>query len=600
MAQHGLAPAARPSIDSTLSQAVEWLRCGQAAQAEPLLRQAVSADPGHFDATHLLGVCMHSLGRFEEAERLIDCALRIDPRSAAAHVNLGNAVRAQNRRDEALSSFSRACDLDPALVVAKVNRGLLLLELQRPAEALSLFEDLLRIDSRSADLHCRRGDCLRLLGCLDEAIESFRRAVSLGLDRPEVHLSLGMCFLDLQLPEQSLPHLQAYARAQRDDALAWNRIGVAYNRLRQFVDASDSFARAIALAPELDIAHANRGNALYHLGRFTEAEASYRKALEFDPSNGLTRWNLGLCRLLRADLPGAWGDYEARWLQRESPNFSPREFFDKPFWKGEPDLGGKTLLLHSEQGLGDTLQFCRYVSSVEQLGARTILEVQPPLYRLLERALGPSTVVLPRGERLPAFNMHCPLMSLPFAFQTTLQTIPARVPYLSADRAKLQVWQERIGPRVRPRIGLVWSSGPEHTAFHAQRSVPLQDLLPLDDGRAELLALQIEVRDSDRAALARFTNLRWLGHQIRDFEDTAALICLCDLIVSVDTSVAHLAGALGRPVWILLAFAADWRWMLGREDSPWYPTARLFRQRARLCWNDVVQAVRTELGALLA
>jgi Tfp pilus assembly protein PilF len=553
-------------MDSTLSQAVEWLRSGQAARAEPLLRQAVSTDPDRFDAIHLLGVCMHSVGRFEEAERLIERALRIDPRSAAAHVNLGNALRAQNRRDEALNSFSRACNLDPALAVAQANRGLLLLELQRPAEA----------------------------------IESLRRASSLGLDRPDINLSLGMSLLDLHLPDQALPHLQAYAQAQPSDALAWIRIGVAFNRLRQFADASDSFARAIELAPGLDIAHANLGNALYHLGQFAEAESSYRRALEFDPSNGLTRWNLGLCRLLRGDLPGAWGDYEARWLQRESPNFSPREFFDKPAWRGEPKLRGSTLLLHSEQGLGDTLQFCRYVPWVAQLGARTILEVQPSLHRLLERAFEPSTVVVPRGERLPAFDLHCPLMSLPFAFQTTLRTIPARVPYLSADPARVQLWRERLGRRVRPRVGLVWSGGPEHTAFHAQRSVPLQELLPLDDGRVELLALQVEVRDSDRAALPRFANLRWVGDQIRDFDDTAALICLCDLVVSVDTSVAHLAGALGNPVRILLAFAADWRWMLDRQDSPWYPNARLVRQKARLEWGEVVQAIRAELEALSA
>ena len=264
--------------------------------------------------------------------------------------------------------------------------------------------------------------------------------------------------------------------------------------------------------------------------------------------------------------------------------------FPQPLWLGGEDIGGKTILLHSEQGFGDTIQFCRYVPLVAGRGARVVLEVEAPLQPLMAMLAGPTQVVA-KGGALPDFDLHCPLLSLPLAFKTDLETIPSHVPYLRAPSQKLAEWETRLGEKRRPRIGLAWSGNAAHER-DSDRSIGLAALLPLLNVEATFVSLQKDVRPADAAVLGRCGDILQFGDAFRDFADTAALVSKLDLVISVDTSIVHLAGALGIPVWVLLSYIPDWRWLLDRDSSPWYPTARLFRQNDTCTWDSVIMRVR--------
>jgi hypothetical protein len=291
------------------------------------------------------------------------------------------------------------------------------------------------------------------------------------------------------------------------------------------------------------------------------------------------------------DFDRGWKEYEWRWKSVQLAN-SQRNFA-QPLWLGKESLTGKTILLHSEQGLGDTLQFCRYIKLVSELGARVILEVYKPLSALLTRLDGVAQLV-ETGGPLPAVEFHCPLLSLPLAFKTGLNTIPARVSYIASNPGKVTEWRARLGKRTKPRIGLVWSGRTEHINDR-NRSIPLSDLLKSLPNAYQYISLQKEIGQKDKETLGSRADILHFGEQLADFTDTAALCELMDVVISVDTSVAHLAGAMGKAVWILLPFCPDWRWLLDRADSPWYPTATLFRQDVMGDWGGVLRKVQAEL-----
>jgi hypothetical protein len=402
--------------------------------------------------------------------------------------------------------------------------------------------------------------------------------------------------------EVALPGLRLLVRRRPELAAPWNNLGLAYKGLagaapersaEMLALARDAFEQAITRDARFALAHANLSNVLYGLGCVAEARAACERALALEPGNAATRWNLGLCRLLLGEWPGGWLDYEARWEQRHLAIFAPRPFFDRPRWRGDANPAGRTIFVHAEQGLGDTLQFSRYALLLAERGARVVLEVPAPLRILLARSFGERLSVIARGEAIPPFDWHVPLLSLPLAFGTTPNDVPAPLPYLFADAALRERWQVRLGTPSAPRLGLVWTSGISNPA----RDIALAQLSRLGASPWEILALQTELRPQDAAALARMPGLRWLGADIADFEDTAAIASLCDLVVSVDTSVAHLAAALGAPTCILLPFAPDWRWLLDRDDTPWYPGVHLLRQRAPGDWAPVIAQLLERLHA---
>jgi hypothetical protein len=312
------------------------------------------------------------------------------------------------------------------------------------------------------------------------------------------------------------------------------------------------------------------------------------------PDYADAHWNEALLRLVRGDFSRGWAKYQWRW-KSESLGVSKRNFL-QPLWLGAEAIDGTTILLHSEQGFGDTIQFCRYVPLVAARGARVILEVESPLHEIMTNLAG-ATQVISRGDALPDFDFQCPLPSLPLAFGTRLETIPAATAYLRAPDQTLKNWQARLGPKARPRIGLVWSGRPAHKNDQ-NRSISLRSLLPLLDIEATFVSLQKDVRSDDAAVLKERNDVLNFGDELKDFSNTAALILQLDLVISVDTSVAHLAGALGAPVWILLPYSPDWRWLLDRDDSPWYPSVRLFRQQQIGNWAGVIDQVKNELRSV--
>ena len=501
--------------------------------AERLCRYVLKARLDHVDALNLLGVITAQTGRAQEALDLMSRVVAKLPREAAAHFNLGAVYWVLRRPQDALGSYERALALNPAAADVYNNRGVALAGLQRHAEALASYERAIALRPDYADPYYNRGDTLCSLERLAEALTSYERAIALRPDHPE--------------------------------------------------------------------ALVNYGQALRDLKRYDEARESYERAMSLRPDYAGARYCLAQNLLQRGDFARGWDEYEWRW-KREG-HADRRRAFGQPLWLGAQSLTGKTILLHSEQGLGDTLQFCRYVKQVARLGANVILEVSPALLSLLSGLEGAGQV-LPRGAELPAFDYHCPLLSLPLAFGTTLDSIAADVPYLECDKRKAEDWKRELGERRSLRVGLVWSSGAADRNVSAgeqrRRDIPLSILESLNIPKVQFYSLQ-----KGAGAVSQLRDLesrRWNGPVIldytdafADFSDTAAFVANLDLVISVCTSVAHLAGAMGKTTWVLLQYSADWRWLLDRTDSPWYPSVTLVRQSAIGDWTNVAFEVRERL-----
>jgi tetratricopeptide (TPR) repeat protein len=387
--------------------------------------------------------------------------------------------------------------------------------------------------------------------------------------------------------------LASHARAlalRPCDAAALNNHGVTLHKLGRLDQALASYDSALAARPDYAEALVNRGVTLHDLTRYDEALASYDRAIALRPDDADAHFFTSLSRLLTGDFGRGWIEYE--WRKGASTTISKRDF-PQPLWLGEDDIAGKTILLHSEQGFGDTVQFCRYAPLVAARGAAVMVEVEQPLVDLMTGVAGVARVIA-KGDPLPDFDVQCPLLSLPLAFKTRLETIPSGAGYLHAPAQAARNWDVRLGVKRRPEVGLAWAGNAGHVRDR-ERSIGLRELLPLLDVDVTFVSLQKEVRAADAETLEKRCEIRHFGDELKDFSDTAALISRLDLVISVDTSIAHLAGALGKPVWVLLTHVPDWRWLLDRDDSPWYPTARLFRQDSSREWNSALARVRDAL-----
>lgn len=370
----------------------------------------------------------------------------------------------------------------------------------------------------------------------------------------------------------------------------------ALKRLGRLDEALQGYANALRIKPDYPMAHTNRGTVLESLGRFDEALAAYDQALTLDPNYADAQWNKAALCLLLGDYAQGWPLFESRW--RVAAHGLRQRPFHQHLWLGNEPLNGKTLLIHAEQGLGDTIQFCRLALNAQAQGARVLLEVPSPLVDILS-SLHPDIAVMAHGQPLPVFDRHCPIASLPWAFKLEPSTIPAAVAYLQTPAKHRERWQHRLASRDRPRVGLVWSGNPAH--FNdPHRSLPLATLLAALPPNCDYFSLQREVRPADEATLRMHPGIQHWGQELASFADTAALCEQMDVIVSVDTSVAHLAGALGKPTWILLPYLPDWRWLLEREDSPWYPSVRLLRQKSRGQWDVPLQQLAQKLAQMSA
>jgi tetratricopeptide (TPR) repeat protein len=585
--------ARSPEVVALLQQALALHMQGQLDQARDGYLKLLEHHPGQFDAVHLLGYIAHQRGDHERAVELIRHALEINPTHATAHLNLGNALAALQHQELALACFERALQLRPDYADAHMNRGNLFARTGQPDEALLNYDSALRVNPEHVDVLINRSNVLRTLGRPHEAMAGYELALQLRPNSAPGHYNRGNIMQDLQRHAEAIVcYDQAFA-ADPNFAEAANNRSVSLLALDRTAEALNSVETALALKPDYPFAIYNRGNALRDLGRYDEALACYAEAQRRTPDYARAHWNEALCRLMIGDFEQGWKKHEWRW--KTDTFTSPFRGFAEPLWLGDASLQGKTILLHAEQGFGDTLQFCRYSRLVAALGATVVLEVQPALRSLLAQLEGVAQLVT-SDSPLPPFDYQCPLMSLPAALHTTLATIPA-APYLVADPVQAEAWRDRLGTRSRPRVGLAWSGNSSHVNDR-KRSIALAQVVPLVSGKLHFISLQKEVRVSDQATLDQHPEIFDPRDQLGDFADMAALISELDLVITVDTAVAHLAGALGKPVWLLLPAIPDWRWLLERDDSPWYASARLFRQPAPLDWDSVIAHVSQALAEI--
>jgi tetratricopeptide (TPR) repeat protein len=586
------------TITDLMRSGVDCHRAGRMQEAGRIYRQVLVIDPGHADALHLLGVISLQLQRYAEALSFFDNTLAVSPNHAEALSNRGNALQGLKRYHDALASYDQALSAKPGYVDALYNRGNALLELARFDEALASYDNALALKPDLAEAWCSHGKALEHLARCEQALISYGNALAIRPSYAEALNNRGNALQQLRRYQEALASYDQALAVKPDYAEALSNRGAVLQRLARYDEALDSCDRAIAIAPRYARALNNRGFVLQELKRYDEALESYAKAVAINPGYAMAHWNESLCRLSLGDFARGWAKYEWRWKCEAFT--SPRRHFTSPLWLGKENLAGKTILLHAEQGLGDTIQFVRYVQAVAQTGATIVLECQPALESLLAGFPGVNTVVA-QGNTLPDHDFHCPLLSLPLAFNTLLDTVPAAIPYLSVPDAAIGKWQNKLGPKTLPTlltvpsVGIVCSGNAAH-ANDSNRSIAADKMMALSRPDTRLVSLQNALRPAEAAALGAHPQVLHFGAELSDFTDTAALVSLMDLVITVDTAVAHLAGALGKPVWILLPFAADWRWLTGGEHSPWYPTARLFRQARPGDWDSVVDRVNQALG----
>lgn len=578
--------------DAALRVAVSAHKAGRLDDAENGYRAILERLPDHFDALHLLGVVRRARGDLAEGEALIRRALIRNPGSASAWTNLADLLLAQDRARDAEATAREATRRDPACAPAWSNLGAALDRLGRKDEAADAFGRALVCDPRFADAARNLGTVLRTLGRHEEAVQAFVRAVAADPDNTKGWIGLGMAAKRAGAFGRAEA---AYRRALEIDSNsvdAWAELGVLWRDTGFADEAVAAQRRAIALAPERPSVLANLGVALFDLGHYDEAIAASRRAIAADPELATAHLNLALLLLLKGEFAEGWREYRWRW--RDKQQAGARRDFERPEWDGTP-LAGRTILVHAEQGRGDAIQLVRYAAILKSQGARVILECPTDLKRLLATAPGVDAVIA-RGEPLLPFDVHAPLFALPGLTGTALDDVPSWVPYLMAPVGLAFRLQAPAGAI---KVGLAWAGNPRHLNDR-NRSLPLPRLAPLIADRAGRKFFSLQVGDRAReiqrhpwaAAIAD------LSPVLSDFAATAAAIAEMDAVVAADTAVLHLAGAMGKSTAGLIPYVPDFRWLLGRPDSPWYPTMRLFRQPAPGDWETPIAAVDRWLDSL--
>ena len=523
-----------PVSIAPINEAVRLHQQGNVQAAQQIYEEILQNDPQHFDAKHLLGVVYLQNCRYEEALQNIQEALAIKPDNAAAYSNLGRVLHESKRWDEAVTSYDQAIRLQPNF----------------------------------AEAHYNKGNALRELKKFDDAIASYEAAIQ---------------------------HKHHYAEA-------YQNLGVIAQELRQIDKAIAHYDQAIALKPNSAETHSNRGVALKAIHRIEEAIQAFDQAIALQPNYAQAYWNKSITLLLSGQYEEGWQLFEWGWAAKQRG--TPRHL-EYPLWTGVEPLNGKTILLHAEQGYGDDIQCCRYAKLVHDLGATVILEV-PTLLVDLFKGLEGVTTVIAQGQPINHVDYQCPLMTLPLAFKTSLTSIPTQFPYLHADSTKSEHWKHKLQPFTQKKIGLVWNGGfrpnqPESWQLNAERNVALDEFAKhLSHPNFAFISLQkgdpaeSEIRGQEDVYWPQ-GNFHNFANELHSFSDTAALISNLDLVISVDTSTAHLAAAMGKPVWILNRYDNCWRWLLDTEHSPWYPSVRLYRQGPERKWQPVLQQVASDL-----
>jgi tetratricopeptide (TPR) repeat protein len=591
-------PTSQPATTpAALHQAgFRHLQEGRPLEAQVRCLQSLAMEPDHADTLHLMGLLSLHGGQHDHALEWLARAIRKDPR-ADYLATLGLTLKQIGRCEEALHVFDKAVQLKPDDAELWRHLAGVLLALDRAADALLSYQHVLHLDGGHLEAAYQSAFILHRMERFEEALALLDRCIALhGEHAPSWQLRARV--------QRSLKRYEAYLadnlRAHAldpADAVTCNNIGDAMQSLGRYEEGLVWFDKALALRPDFADVLLNKGYALLQLHRFDEAIETYERLTAVDPDHARGKWQWAHVQLLKGNFRAGWVAREARWQVTDfSPDY-PR--FSEPRWLGKESVEGKAILICADEGLGDVIQFARFVPMLASRGARVILAVQDPLVPLLSRVSGVSECLPDSKRPLPPFDMHCPLMSLPLACEARLETIPAAdyLPPLPAER--VEAWKRRLGPHDRLRVGLVWSGNPKQ-GDDRNRSMPLATLTPLLGMEATFISLQKDPRPTDRAMLGERNDIVDHTGELTDFVETAALVSSLDLVITVCTSVAHLAATLGRPTWIMLPYVGDWRWLIDRDDSPWYPTVRLFRQDAARDYTTVVDRVRRELARMIS
>lgn len=645
------------SIEESLQIGIEHHRRGDLAAAEAIYRQILQIDPNHHATLNLFGMLAGQMQRFDDATRCFEHAIGVEPNIPEYSINLANTYLAQRRFENAIHCCRHAIALAPRTVAAHFIMGKALYRLgrldaaadclrqtvalqpdhstalrglgaverdrKRFKEAVAAFEKVVELSPQNPLSQYELSAALIDDRQYDRALEVSERALALKPDYLEAHFSRGTALLGLERYDEAIRQLEQVASAKPNIAkVVWN-LGIACCRAQRFNEGIAHCRRAVALEPNSPESHnylgtalhatgrideaighylealrlnpdhvdslANLGAAHYRLGRPEAAIASFRQTLAIDPQHVDGRFHLSLALLLTGQLPEGFAEYEWRWKHRSFGN--PHRRLKQTMWDGSP-FADRTLLIHIEQGLGDALQFSRYVPLAAARGVSTVAETKPELLRLMKNTY-PNISWVAVNKKRPAFDIFIPLMSLPRIFGTTLETIPPQSPPLSPDSEIVDRWRARMPLEAGFNVGLAWAGNKTHDDDR-NRSLPLTALAPLASVEGVRL---FSLQKGEAAAQIKESGLSltdWTG-EFEDLAETAGLIANLDLVITVDTSIAHLAGGMGKPVWTLIPFAPDWRWLQHREDTPWYPSMRLFRQPAIGDWSSVIERVKESL-----
>ncbi len=526
---------------------------GDSEAAIRLFQKAMKSDPTLAAAYNDLGGIFQRKGQMEKALLFYQKALSLQPEFTEAHYNFGNAYKELGRWSESVSHTQKAIELDPDLHEAYYILGIAFYELEKLDQAIEVWQKALRLKPGFAEVHFNLGIAYYHKGNLEEALALCRKAVELDSSLAEAHYNLGLVYYGKDLPDEAIRCWQKTVQINPKHKDAFNNMGAAFQDKHELDKAQKCFQKAIDNHPDFPNAH----------------------------------WNKSLCHLLAGSFLEGWSEYQ--WRFKINTIFLNRHF-PQPLWGGE-DLTGKTILLYAEQGFGDTIQFIRYVPLVKKRGGQVLVECQEDLGSLLETMEGIDQLI-PYGQPLPEFDVQCPLLSLPLAFQTELGDIPASIPYISLNSDLVKKWHEFTEvEKDNLKVGLIWAGRPTHKKDR-KRSLALKVFEPLA-GLPGITFYGLQKGEAARQIQNRPEGMKLIGvgEKLVDFTETGALIQNLDLVISVDTAVAHLTGALGKPIWTLLPYSPDWRWMLDREDSPWYPSMRLFRQPFPGDWESVIRAL---------
>jgi tetratricopeptide (TPR) repeat protein len=591
-----LASMSPAEINALMDDAVSMQSSGKLAEAIDLLTRLSEAFPNDAELLYLVGTATSRQGDHVSAIRLLEKARQLEPNVAEIPNNLGMALLGLGRTDDALRSFDQSVQLNPSYAIAHFNRGNALRMLGRPADALQSYSEALRLQPAYVEAHINKAVALASINRVAEALSCLDSAAKVQPNSPEIHFYRGNALLGDRHLGEALESFDAAIKLAPDSAEAHMNRGTTLHLLGNYDEAVRGFERSIAIDPLNATAYCNKAISLQTLKRFSEARECYDLAILAKHDYAEALYRKGELLLLLGEYEEGWTLFERRWQSDIRPSASP--YSELPVWTGEQAIGGRRILVHGEVGFGDFIMFARYIRMIHDRQGRPIVCAPRPLLSLF-RSFEDIADVVEEGLSPPDADFRCPIMSLPRAFNTRRDTIPQSVPYIGTDRTKALWWQQGLSDPGVLRVGLMWSGklGRDIDITPAKsRTIPLALLEPLTRLPVQLHALQKELSASESDALASLPAIHDHRDQIGDFSDTAALIGAMDLVLSIDTSVAHLAGALGRPLWVMLPYSTDYRWGADGDTTPWYPTARIFRQARIGDWpgvvNDVVDALR--------